>query len=865
MSKSRKILTLCLGIVFILSIIALLFSLTAYAEEKITTSVFLDDNKPYVNIETPVSVTENTNSNDENYKYIYVADKTQNKIFVLRKDLVFFKEISIKNSPEKIAFYSDSLYILCSDKKLYTLKLATEEFNLATFKANETDINSDIVDFCIMDSTLAIAKKQNIYKFDLSNNELKGDIITETTGSILSVSLENNASDLDSPINIYYLYEEIGGERLIKLNNANNITNIIVSPTTLNISFKQNNLYLIDTGYVYVWEKKTDSTATFLPKTGAGIDFIKLDEILGINSLDALYIADDYYFILNISTHAVIKCDKSFAYINSYSSGFEGVGKFNKPKQIIEKDGNIYVLDNKRIQIINDNEIKVINLNSFNTTTPINTNNVKSFTVTKDNKIYIIENETIHILDNENIIATINKKKATLTDIATTLDNKVFLLDKNEISLIQNNEITSFLSISNAKKIASNLKDKMLYVLTDTSIEAYSTENKQKLFGTSHNLTNIIDFEIDFAGNMYILSKSNEEFIITKIDAESKNVTYTKALENAMITTLNSLAINNSNGELMFTDYDSHKVFLASKEQTSVTTMNDIPNLALPFDVTNTSYNTSVQVGIVKAFPSTLFYPPHSDANCNIDYINGEIITLDENKEVLILGEQKNFYYVLIDGNVGFIYKNEVELKPQDEFEWFNAKIRDTNTAIYTLPSSKAIDHENAFQIAENSERISLDADTDIRVLSDVCGYTDSNGISYYLISVNGKNAYINANSIYKKTTSQSDNFKMARVSTGINSGETPIYSVMDITTTPIGMLKDNDMVKVYFIEDGFAYISVTDEEGKTLNGYVKNELLVYNGLSTSQIIVISVIGGIVLLFILSLILIKVLGKRKKV
>lgn len=815
------ILIVLLVVLFVMFSVSLLGIDDVYAEEVGTISGNIIDplEGNYEYIGKPVSTCINGDD-------LYIADKSNNKVYIYNKDSLVLSEnsqIELNFAPKKIRYGDGKLYILDNSSKLHTYSDETL-----------TQLETEVFDFDISNNKIVIAFNSSKIRF----SELNGSSQTEIhyDGEIRSVAIAGGVP--------YYISRVTGSNVLNQISAGNSAEISSGLMQTLLAGSSTNLIVYSSMDYRIYSNGSLGNVQSFEEKS-------VLDVFCG-----------EVQVRIDETCNAVVVGDKKICYISTDENHV-----FN-PIDITTRNGKVFSLDEKQIKVIENGEtVQMIDVSLKL--------NKRAIVVDENEVVYLVLNNQVIKFDedgNETVIT--NSLYTNFSDATACVDGNVYILDsQNKVLKLSGGTIEPFLDGISAQKIACNLKSPLIYLLNGNVITVYNIADKHVQTTISTGKSSIKDFQVDFNANIFVVYNEGQSFNLVKY-AYNENYTfvYNKAINNSIINPKNvvSFAINDETGELLFSDKELSYIISATKDDAQSWGSRDIPQIAIPnsCDVKNFNFGngSKIKIGIVESFPSTLLYPVHTNFSSNSEfptgYMHDKTIVLENNKEVIIVDETNpNYYYVIADGSVGFILKDRVKLKQSTIVEPYLVESLQSTLLLYSYPSEKSDVISNSivsrFPIKANDELLVLKKSDSpqIYVVSNVLNFE---GGKWLEVSYEGKSAFVLYNTVIKKNQSTTSNiFSYGKISTTIGGGDANVYRLNDLTSDVVGSLSDNTRVKVFFKVDGFAYVRY-ETDGHVLKGYIEESYLLKNGLTATQLMLVIIILSVIVLSIGTLIAVRI-------
>lgn len=674
------------------------------------------------------------------------------------KSMVTFNGFLIINTGENFT------KINLADKTISNLTLAsiTTDYELSTCGGNLFAINRNNGNTVVFDSSFSKINEQTVEAFTQCRTYATSNYI----------------------YSVWFKFDINTGAHF---NVSRTVPDLTTSEKLFEISFL-NKIYVGN--YIYIC---SDSDLTAYDNDGNVI----FTEDLQTSNLE-LYAESNNLFALNKTAKSIdcYSADEN-GLTHTYSIQKSGVGThFNGIENAVKSGANVAVADSNGIYF-NDKFIEIQNPVS------VCTFNGK-LCYSKDDNLYVYDGYATTSLNvSEPIVdlAACDKYLFALTA------NSVYAFDGQSVKLLKN---------AGGKKIATTKSGNLIYVLSST-FKAYTLDGEEATFPFNEPTENIVDFDIDFIGNLITATQNSLIKYTRSLLQFEKTSEVPLAKENYSLGEIKSVSISGENECIFSTTMD----FLGITNVFNFVTENNYTPTIPP--ETNSVCNS-------KTNKNTFFYK---------DYKNFESVEeIAENSKLISLEKaDENFTYVLWGNKLGYVKTDDVT-DVEDTWSGANVlKVMLQKTRLYVFPSQ------------EYSEYITVENGTKLTVIGE--GY--QNDQNWYKVSFNDKKYYVvvaglafDSEQVLTKEKAVYGRAKSSKVGTKVS-----LYSLPDEKSTITDNIIDGKELTIIGEEiNGFYKVKIG-----TQNGYIKTENLKFGGLTNVQIISITcasvaIVTGIVILVI---------------
>lgn len=403
-----------------------------------------------------------------------------------------------------------------------------------------------------------------------------------------------------------------------------------------------------------------------------------------------------------------------------------------------------------------------------------------------------------------------------ISDIAAC-DDFVFILTEDAVYEFDGQNVKPLLNFG-GKKIATTKSGNLVYVLNSTTgFKAFTTDGEEAVFPFNEAVDDVIDFDIDYVGNLLIVKNNSAIKYKRSLLQFEKESEIALSKENYLLGDIKSVSVSGEN-EFIFS-----------------TTMNFVGKSSTFSFVTENNYVPTL--------------PPEINSVCNAitnkqtffykDYKNYESVEeiSDKSKIIFLENADENFSYVLWGNKVGYVKTSDVT-KTEDAWNGDSVlRVMLQKTRLYYFPSQ------------EKSEYITVENGTKLIIVGE--GY--QNEQNWYKVQYDGKKYYVIVAGLAFDSEQALTNEKAAygRAKSSKVGTKVALYSLPDEKSTLITNIIDGKELTIIGEEiNGFYKVKIG-----TQTGYVKTENLKWGGLTNVQIIsitcaAVAIVAGIIILIV---------------
>lgn len=726
----------------------------AYAEENTFSMVF--PSSDYLQTTNPTLVSGNQ-------KYLIVYDETS--LFVLGNESQSTDVIHLDIESVQKMFLLDDVVLFVKDYAIYTLDLSQENPTISAVDSIQINEESYLTSdgyhlyihapsglLSVYDSSLSI-----VYGADNIQTKLYSQIV---------IAGEND--------DIYAFTSLYGVTMLTSLNISNNQT------STQKIDSVVYSAYVGDVIYAIAKDAiSNESRLVCLSKQDGSLLFATdINPQSYFASGSTLYtIEDDSVCIYTLnSSHTSL--DK----LTSITMTGSDEKHLNTPSDLSISDGCIVVADtlNNRLSTISSNGTSTILFDD----SPLKVYTASSTYV-------VFENKLVKLSASGQIDKTY--------DIENLLDvvylDKLYILTKESVYTLIGDTLLPLANIEGAKRIATAINGKNIYVLTDSEIVSLTPQGKILPTSIISDFSQALDIAIDYEGKVFVAYKNQIE---TYLGDEKQTL---KVQNNTLTANITSICLDGN--KLYFTASESFVGIMSVDAQTKDTY---VP------DTVDTSTCTQYEFAMPKE--NALYYS-----------IDGrrDNTSFADNATLLVLKDvdcEDGYAFALNSDTVVKIALNEFETLQTNTLS--GDYVTTDTTTLYTLPY-------------RNSDAIQLDKDTHVTLISDVADY-DNN--VWVMVEYNEKTYFAKRALLqeYIEITpnEEEDNKVYGKANADRVGGMVNIYSSADVNSEVIYEIVDGSKVEVLEELDGFYLVSIDEYVG-----YIQKDQLKIDGLTTVQIVAI--------------------------
>lgn len=783
---------------------------TVFAEEQSLNAEILTPNGYFMNLNAPRYVSVNNNT---------VAISNETEIYFDIDGL--YKYVTIPENMEKITSIGliDDYLIVTAEKK------DTEDFSILFLSLHDFTFKQIIVDEIISNTATQVFTSLNrIYILTSGNEIYLGEIETNnlnlknsgiTTNIIRNSTLKINDSKI-------YQYKD----SKIKDITINNDTIILTVNNIKDFYVNNNFTYTILNGKIIKTDNVTNTT---------------ISEYLCENATNLTFDDNKVYAQAG---EKVIVLDSDLNFINYYGSKGDSKDRLNTPKDVVVYEDSIFIADyeNQRI-VINDlskNIFSELKLNFKPSKITVNKDTIFVYNQ-NESKIYCynkLNNQLKREINNiGNIQAMLYHSNSLLLLESSGKVKQVNLIDNTNQYLLDNAVIID---------IAINADSQNLYMLANNSIIYKQNLSTQDRLTINIETSDIMQINVDYNGSIYL----NNSDLLIKYSYNSDAVytkNYAKNINGISENFISSLRLNN--GDLIFIDSSKHTSNIIQQKY-----IDTVPN-------TNTGYEHPkvfdvLQVGKILNNTIAMASPDNYEAVRNIEK-NSLFLVVAKNTYL-----DKVFYYGRFENGEKYEYIESTDI------ELLAPYIYDLPIQKTPLLRSGAVIYKYPFSYSEQLTIAPFDSE--IVVLSKVCGnentflwdwykvsYTDSSGTSYIGFCL--KDSITDYTSLTPPPKKVYYTVKADKIGVNIK-----LYSSPDINSA---ILYDDlkDGTKIILAQDKFNKSEeFTKIYYKDQVGYVLTKNLQVSGITTNQIIAISVTSVCIIILILLILILLRANKIKK-
>ncbi|MBQ8749766.1 MAG: hypothetical protein IJZ29_04800 [Clostridia bacterium] len=793
------------------------------------TTFYVTDNsgKLYLFANGKLTFTEQTFNNLVDIVFV----PTYSKIFAIDGDNKI--EISADNhsrlSTEQItnatALDSNGVYFSISTKNTITISLEDSTTTISQYYIDDYNTSNfnNIKDICIYENAIYV----------LDANELTSRV------SLIKVSLNDNLVESKA--------EQV---KQISVNtkndfemNASSSGIIIREETTLK-------LY----GFDGTYQANLLNEYTHFERSFEKGEVVQCSGI--IVSENTIIVADK--FSNSVQSFTLSNQSLTFKSLLIASSGSDNDRLFSATNLTLIGENQMVISDygNRRL-VYNDenNNSTLLNLNG----------NPSLITSSNTSEVYVYARPTLyHYADILSTPTSTTLDNLNVVDMQISALNNLYLLDSNTKSIVlygktSTTTIATINEMTAQSKLNIDASGKLAYVLASNNIYSVDLEtNATNKIITSTN--NIIDFAIDYKGNLYLLTKNSSNTL--QIDKyENNTLSESKALN----------GLNYINLELNLNTGIFYSIDSLNSAVTKISFDNFTNNL-ISF-VNDTSFinaptsNEIVKIAKIKSATSGYKYP----------FMISPIMQFEENELVIVLEQNcqanSKFSYCLIANKSSYnelvyISNDCLDFNVQDITPAFEQiKVVTAYAYIYKLPTSLSFENGDNLKLSNYALQNDL-----FDVVGYACNYKDNANSGYYCIRLEDGslgymklfNAMNSTLDVYQETFQPN-----AHLSLVLESDKIEIFTKNGEIYEETGTyLADNTKIFVlssdYNIENEYTKIVYENENHEQISCYVETKFVVLETITHHiQLGIILFFISIALIVIVAIFITKFIKQRK--
>ncbi len=380
--------------------------------------------------------------------------------------------------------------------------------------------------------------------------------------------------------------------------------------------------------------------------------------------------------------------------------------------------------------------------------------------------------------------------------------DKLYALSNNGVYTNLGTSMIKIASIVNARKIACNTDGTNVYVLLDDGIVCIN-QNGKILYKISHNLSDSVDFAVDYQGNFFIAYPHeivkfencfNSLLEISRTSCQNANTKATLTSASLVETTLY---------------FSASECFVAKMSVTAKTKDSYVGATVPQIDETLPFHFAKLKDGV--------------SSICVDSSTRQDSASLQDNSVILIFDnlQKGNLNYAFVAGKLVLVDASSYDTLSANST---NEKYKLLKTAtLYTIPHVEA----GSVSLQEGSELVGLD---------DACSYMDN---GWLRVEHNNKQYYVKSSDVEKVVedviTPPEQKVQYGRAKAERVGGTVGIYATKDTNLSPILQIVDGTKVEVLAIEGDYVYVKCENTLGYMLSSQIELE-----GLTTVQIVAIA-------------------------
>lgn len=781
-------------------------------------------------------------------KALGISPNNYDMVFPNKNGYVDLKAPKLVSANSRLVIYDDSA------KKIFI----KDNFSAPI----ELDVSAEVTDIIDCKNFLFLLNKSSIEIYGYDGVEYT-DIFTEI--------LKKNNIDNKYIINftatddkIYFVAQNdklygVGYTNEFVLNDPELIKQDEALFMSQDLSYRNGGFYFSNNGCVYALTAdniaKTDLTASNFILTSTFIVVCESDKIVffdyDYNCIKTVGSAD-----LKVSVITDITADKENLYVcdanNEYVKQFavsdilnneytclEIYGKsgdidtkLSEPLAAVAYGNRLFILDakNKCVKILGGDTLDKITFDKTPTAFSVN-----------NGVLYYADTEHLHTVD----LATGNGSSIPFNNIdgIESFGNGILLSADGRLYTLDDNKLVSCLpEIENIADFKSQSFSSFVYVLKDNVISKYLGNIKNVSVDLSMlNIGTIIDFDTDCQGNIFVLSKRQNQFLLSFM--QNNRTAY--ALSSSIILKNDNFPLSSPvNIEV------SDSIYITDKSENFVIKISDTN---FTDNIAAAEYNTVVLPSKAPLEKPMSVYTTTEDCILYTYESNYELAKNVHSGQILWKFNEDNAVYndkifVLCGNRLGFIY-NDVNMDDTEKTALnYKAKAFST-TRLYQYPL-----------VGENSEVIIVPVGSKMNIVGEVKGF--ANGFEWYEVEYENRIYYAVKSDLTIDTdeiVTPTDNVKYMITKSNKIGQKVDLFAFADSSSKVLLSLNDGEKVQLLEAEEnGFIKVKYGD-----IIGYIQSNNLIEGGLTSNQLIAV-IVSAITLLLAVIIFTYTLIYKRKQ-
>lgn len=455
-----------------------------------------------------------------------------------------------------------------------------------------------------------------------------------------------------------------------------------------------------------------------------------------------------------------------------------------------------------------------------------------------------------------------NQDIAMISDLVADFKSNLFALDCTSSRIYKKSSDSQgfeiYKNLDNAivvdenSKLLSSYDGAILFVINSSSVWEITAGTCVEKLDISSFATNILDVKVDYMNNLYILVSGTEHNTLY-FYAKNNEGNYVET--DSEVLDINSFDINYEDGTIYAVK--DNNLFIENIDfvqclDTYVHSVDWKENVKLASGVEIAQVNVNT---IIYKQPIDIISAGTLKSGSEFIILNKNIIDAPNYTyglfDLVISGKRQLFGAYIANDNYSILSSN-------NEPPFANGEIIN-KAKLYKYPSTTIYSTANSQLVCE-----SLNKGTAVTLIGTAYNYTDSSGLKFYQVQVDGGIGYILRSSVSQSGVAKSQSIPApnARVKLPSDMVSLPVYnnSSADIV---IAEVKDNQLL--YMIEDtqnnGYIKVQYLDQTDNIVEGYVDVQYL--SGIGISIYIVLG-IGLLLVAVLITLIILYIKLKKHK-
>ena len=630
----------------------------------------------------------------------------------------------------------------------------------------------------------------------------------DTHDTILTYSKLAEATSLDMVGEVLYL-TTLDGTYTCDISSGEKTK--LIDHTSTSIDVVGDALYMVDEYTLTIFSMLDNSMLTYtLPYQITTTDSISYN-----TTTQKLYLIDSQNDI--VYSYAL---SPTLTLCDTIGSHGQSIDRLNSPKDIYYSNNTIYVADseNNRILSLSDDE-EIIG--DISISSPISV-------VAHSEMIYSTDGSSIYRISPSGR-DTYSKEGVDILSIAVNGGGSLYALSNDTIWSLNDEVLTTYAMVEGAKNIAFSPIGYTLYVSTHDTVHRYLNGNTILDSITLDDVEiygEIIDMDIDYLGNIYLLRQTTSN-TITKL-ANTQNgyelggiYTINPTIPNA---TYDAMCIQGS--DILCISTNSHSMIRVTDDDIDIATDEDILAVTTPdIDLEDkTPLSSPLTIKTLNANTYVYTNPNNSES----------IRLVDSDTKVIVLSED-----TVYDGYTYILYGDKCVFAKTDML----TSINDTTPSMIDAVTSWGHTKLYKYPIENDNYLITtLPRNTQVKCTGSAYGYDNGKWIS---ISYEDNTYYIKSSGTLLPL---SNNQEVARYDAKISAqslgGSVDIYLLPTSNSQVIASVIDGTQVLTYeLIKTSEQYTKISVEiDGVTVVGYVLTSNLSTASITTPQLIAVLII-----------------------